>query len=64
MQVAFSLQYIGKAIPDFRSILEAVQHLFNRYLQSDEFTKNAAELPATGTLEDLPVGDLPTTGSE
>jgi hypothetical protein len=64
LQVAFSLQYTGRTIPDFHSTLEAVQHLFNRYLQSDEFSKSTAQLPSPGTVEDLPMGDLPAAGPE
>jgi hypothetical protein len=64
LQLAFSLQYTGKTIPDFHSTLEAVQHLFNRYLQSDEFTKSTAQLPSPGTVEDLPMGDIPAVGTE
>jgi ribonuclease P protein component len=64
LQVAFSLQYIGKTIPDFHSILDAVRHLFNRYLQSDEFTKSTAQLPTPGIVEDLPMGDFSSAGSE
>jgi hypothetical protein len=64
LQLAFSLQYTGKTIPDFHKVLDAVQHLFNRYLQSDEFTKSTAQLPSPGIVEDLPMGDLPAAGPE
>jgi ribonuclease P protein component len=63
-QVAFGFQYTGREVPSFNNILEAVENLFNRYLQSDDFLKNAAELPPAGNSEDLSVGNIPPVGPQ